>query len=80
VYKRAGLTKKKTENVSYVVAKRSKTKRGMGKRVSRPAGVKGRFKVVDPRMKKDDRTRKVSEKKNKKKGKKGKSSSNRTKR
>ena len=74
VYKRAGLTKKKNENVSYVVAKK-----GTGKRVSRPAGVKGRFRVVDPRMKKDDRARKVSEKKNKKKGR-GKSSTNRTRR
>jgi len=66
IYKRAGLTKKTKENVTYVVAKR-----GTGKRVSRPAGVKGHFKVVDPRMKKDERKRKEMDRKKGKKGKKG---------
>ena len=53
IYKKAGaLRKKRSAKVEYVVAKK-----GMGKRVKRPAGVKGRFKVVDPRMKKDSRGR-----------------------
>ena len=51
--------------MSYVVAKK-----GVGKRVRRPAGVSGRFRVVDPRMKKDDAKRKHDLKTNK--GKQGK--------
>lgn len=50
VYKKAGVLGKRKREVEYVVAKK-----GVGKRVKRPAGVKGQFKVVDPRMKKDNR-------------------------
>ncbi|KAM3912572.1 pre-rRNA 2'-O-ribose RNA methyltransferase FTSJ3 [Leptodactylus fuscus] len=47
IYKKAGLGKEKRQ-VTYVVAKK-----GVGKKVRRPAGVKGQFRVVDGRMKKD---------------------------
>ena len=67
MYRRAGLLKAKKEELTYVVAKR-----GTGKRVSRPAGVKGKFKVVDPRMKKDNRRQKHEAKQSRKKGGKGK--------
>ncbi|EMP24270.1 Putative rRNA methyltransferase 3 [Chelonia mydas] len=56
IYKKAGLGKEKRE-VTYLVAKR-----GVGRRVRRPAGVKGHFKVVDSRMKKDMRAQKGKEK------------------
>ncbi|XP_077464046.1 pre-rRNA 2'-O-ribose RNA methyltransferase FTSJ3 [Stigmatopora argus] len=49
IYKKAGVGKEKRE-VTYVVAKK-----GVGKKMRRPAGVKGVFKVVDGRMKKDAR-------------------------
>ncbi|XP_068111649.1 pre-rRNA 2'-O-ribose RNA methyltransferase FTSJ3 [Hyperolius riggenbachi] len=49
IYKKAGLGKEKRQ-VTYVVAKK-----GVGKKVRRPAGIKGQFRVVDGRMKKDMR-------------------------
>ncbi|KAG7488092.1 hypothetical protein MATL_G00030780 [Megalops atlanticus] len=62
IYKKAGVGKEKRE-VTYVVAKK-----GAGKKVRRPAGVKGVFRVVDGRMKKDMRGMQRKEQRQKGKG------------
>ncbi|CAH2086425.1 unnamed protein product [Euphydryas editha] len=67
LYKKAQSDGKK--KVTYVVAKKHTT----AKKMKRPAGVKGQYKIVDPRMKKDLRAQKAKEK-TKGRGKKGKAS------
>jgi len=55
IYNKAGLKKEK-EHITYVPVKQ-----GAGKKVARPAGVKGKFKVVDRRMKSEMRADKARE-------------------
>lgn len=62
IYKKAGVGKEKRE-VTYVVAKK-----GAGRKISRPPGVKGVFRVVDGRMKKDLRGKHNKDQKDKGKG------------
>lgn len=62
IYKKA---QEKKKEVTYVVAKKHQT----GRRAKRPAGVKGRYKVVDPREKKDKRALAAKSKRDKRKGK-----------
>ncbi|KAF4097371.1 pre-rRNA 2'-O-ribose RNA methyltransferase FTSJ3 [Onychostoma macrolepis] len=62
IYKKAGVGKEKRD-ITYIVAKK-----GVGRRVCRPAGVKGTFRVVDGRLKKDTRAAQRKEQKGRGKG------------
>ncbi|XP_017333302.2 pre-rRNA 2'-O-ribose RNA methyltransferase FTSJ3 [Ictalurus punctatus] len=62
IYKKAGVGKEKRE-VTYVVAKK-----GAGRKIRRPPGVKGVFRVVDGRMKKDLRGKQSKDQRDKGKG------------
>ncbi len=53
LYKKAGI-KKQQKKVTYVVSRKALA----GKRTQRPRGVKGPYKVVDARLKKDMRAKK----------------------
>ncbi|WAR11656.1 LOW QUALITY PROTEIN: SPB1-like protein [Mya arenaria] len=66
VYKKAGLLSKKKKEVTYVVSKRGLA----GKKTARPNGVKGPYKVVDGRLKKDIKGKMRAEQRKKGKGKK----------
>ncbi|XP_038609378.1 LOW QUALITY PROTEIN: pre-rRNA 2'-O-ribose RNA methyltransferase FTSJ3 [Tachyglossus aculeatus] len=62
LYKKAGLGKEKRQ-VTYIVAKKG----AGGRKVRRPAGVKGHFKVVDTRMKKDLRAQRRQDRRKRRK-------------
>lgn len=54
---------KEKRDLTYIVAKK-----GVGRRVRRPAGVKGTFRVVDGRLKKDTRAAQRKEQRERGKG------------
>lgn len=63
IYKKA---QEKKKEVTYVVAKKHQA----GKRAKRPSGIKGRYKIVDPRQKKDKRALDAKARRDKHKGRK----------
>ncbi|KAL4234651.1 pre-rRNA processing protein ftsj3 [Mactra antiquata] len=65
VYKKAGLLGNQKRELTYVISKKGLA----GKRVPRPNGVKGPYKVVDGRLKKDTRAKKRADDRKKGKGK-----------
>ncbi|XP_071945821.1 pre-rRNA 2'-O-ribose RNA methyltransferase FTSJ3-like [Antedon mediterranea] len=64
LYKKAGMGKNKKTEVKYVRARKSLA----GKKAVRPKGIKGPYKMVDPRMKKEVRAKQRAEQRNKKRG------------
>merc|ERR1712066_922104 len=68
LYKKAAQAGKRKNEVKYVVAKKYKAQ----KNSQRPSGVKGAYKQVDPRMKKDSATKRSGQKQGQKRRLKGK--------
>merc|ERR1712147_52544 len=68
LYKKAAQAGKRKSEVKYVVAKKHKAQ----KNAQRPSGVKGAFKQVDPRMKKDSAAKRGNQKQGQKRRLKGK--------
>jgi len=68
LYKKAAQAGKRKKEVSYVVAKKHKAQKGS----QRPSGIKGPYKQVDSRMKKDNSEKRGNVKKGKKRRLKGK--------
>jgi len=68
LYKKAAQAGKRKSEVKYVVAKKHKAQ----KNAQRPSGVKGAFKQVDPRMKKDTAAKRGNQKQGQKRRLKGK--------
>ena len=63
IYKKAGALGKRKKDVQYVVARKGRA----AKKMRKPAGVKGPFKIVDPRLKKDTRAKLQKQRKGRRK-------------